>query len=200
MKYYQEITLIDAPEKPFFELWGSIYTQIHIALADIRNNHGIESIGVSFPSYKFEQKCEKTYATLGNKLRVFSPDKESLDKMNLNHWLERLSDYVHLTSPREVGDKTTSYLLVKRYQHINKEKQAREYAEFKGISYEMAFEHCIKYKRGNLPYPFINLKSEDTQQFYKLSIIQEAVENSVIGTFNTYGINTNGSQTTVPHW
>ena len=51
MKYYQELTLI-ADDMPFFELWSKIFTQVHIALADVKNNHSIDSIGVNFPNYQ----------------------------------------------------------------------------------------------------------------------------------------------------
>ena len=56
MEYYQELTILPDPEiSPYF-IWTKLYTQLHIALADLYNTQGISSIGVSFPNYKFEQK------------------------------------------------------------------------------------------------------------------------------------------------
>ena len=42
MNFYQEITLIpDAEISPYF-LWSKVYTQLHIALADVKNQHGVD--------------------------------------------------------------------------------------------------------------------------------------------------------------
>lgn len=91
MKFYQEITLIPDEEIAPYFLWSKVYTQLHIALADVKNTHGIDEIGVSFPQYRFEKQGNKTWATLGVKLRVFAQSEEALNKLNLAKWLERLS-------------------------------------------------------------------------------------------------------------
>lgn len=39
---------------------------------------------------------------LGDKIRIFADSVETLEQLNLNHWLERLQDYVHVLSAREV--------------------------------------------------------------------------------------------------
>ena len=88
MKYYQEITLI-ADDMPFFELWSKIFTQLHIALADVKNSHGIDTIGVNFPNYQYTEKQGKTFATLGHKLRIFAPSEQALQTLNLDKWLAR---------------------------------------------------------------------------------------------------------------
>ena len=50
MNFYQEITLIpDAEISPYF-LWSKVYTQLHIALAHVKNQHGVDGIGISFPN------------------------------------------------------------------------------------------------------------------------------------------------------
>lgn len=199
MKYYQEITLLK-DDLPFFELWSKVYTQLHIALADVKNKHGIDGIGVSFPNYRYEEKNGKTFATLGDKLRIFAQTKEELETLNLAQWLERLTDYVHLKAIKEVGNQATSQVVVRRYRHKNLEKKAQEFAKFKGISFEEALTHCQTHKRPIKNYPFINLKSETTQNPYKLSIWQENAETPVTGKFNTYGINNLSDSVTVPNW
>lgn len=199
MNVYQELTILPDPEiSPYF-IWSKLYTQLHIALADVKNKHGIDSIGVSFPGYRYEEKDGKTFATLGSKLRVFAPDAQTLETLNPNQWLERLSDYVHIKSIAPVPQ-NTGHVVVKRYHHINKNKQAKAFAEFKGIDFNEALAHCLAHKRGNVPYPFINMKSEDNQQMFKLCICQQEVQAPVDGRFNTYGINTGDSQVTVPAW
>ena len=52
MKYYIEVTLIENPELVAYQLWSKLYTQLHIALAEIKNAEHKINIGVSFPQYR----------------------------------------------------------------------------------------------------------------------------------------------------
>ncbi len=200
MKYYKEITLLDSDEKSIYEIWSEVYMQLHIALADVRNKHAIDTIGVSLPNYRYEEKKGQTFAMLGNKLRVFAPSQKDLETLHLDNWLERLTDYVHVKRINEVGDKAKGHVVVRRYRHKNVLKQAEAFAEHKGITLEAALIHCAKYKQDNKPYPYINLRSISNNQPYILSIIQEMVDNEVKGSFNSYGINNAADTVTVPHW
>jgi len=200
MKYYQEITLLDSDEKSIYEIWSEVYMQLHIALADVKNKHAIDTIGVSLPNYRYEEKKGQTFAMLGNKLRVFAQSQKDLKALNLDKWLERLTDYVHVKRIAEVGNNTKGNVVVKRYRHKNVLKQAEEFAKHKGITYEAALAHCAKHKQDNKPYPYINLKSITNSQPYSLSIMQEVVDNETQGTFNSYGINNKLDNITVPHW
>lgn len=200
MKYYQEITLLDSDEKSIYEIWSEVYMQLHIALADLKNKHAIDTIGVSLPNYRYEEKKGQTFAMLGNKLRIFAPSQKDLETLHLDNWLERLTDYVHVKRINEVGDKAKGHVVVRRYRHKNVLKQAEAFAEHKGITLEAALIHCAKYKQDNKPYPYINLRSISNNQPYILSIIQEMVDNEVKGSFNSYGINNAADTVTVPHW
>lgn len=200
MNYFQEITIIKHQEITNYFIWSKLYKQLHIALADIKNNHEICSIGVSFPNYFFEEKEGKTYSGLGDKLRVFAKSKEDLEKLNLNQWLERLLDYVHIKSIKPI-ENPKGYLVVQRYHYKDPIKQAKRFAEFKGISFEDALAHCKKHKSPAKPYPFIQLTSEENAINYRLNIMQKDAESAVEGEFNTYGINNLSSdEVTVPHW
>lgn len=200
MNFYQEITLIpDAEIAPYF-LWSKVYNQLHLALADVKNKHDIDGIGISFPQYKFDEKNGKTFATLGNKLRIFANTADELDKLALPVWFARLIDYVHLTTVKEVGDKATGHVVVKRYRYKDFDKKVAEFAEHRGISEKAALAHCREHKRPIKRYPFISLKSLTTGHNYKLSIWQEVVAQPQSGTFNTYGISNLSRAATVPHW
>lgn len=198
MNYYQEITLIDG-DKKLYEIWSDVFNQVHIALADIKNKHSIDSIGISLPSYRYEEKNGKTFAALGDKLRVFAPRQADLEKLNLNHWLSRLTDYVHIKSIAEVGNKATGYLVVKRYRFKPIEVQANSLAEKLGIGYDEAMSIVAK-RRSELKVPYFNLKSETNNVSYRLSILQQPVDSPTDGIFNTYGLNTMSTEVTVPHW
>lgn len=199
MNYYQEVTLIDG-DKKLYELWSDVYNQIHIALAEAKNKHDINTIGVSFPSYRYEEKGDKVFATLGDKLRVFAQSQKDLETLDLDKWLERLTDYVHVKRINEVGDKAKGHVVIRRYRHKNVLKQAEAFAEHKGITLEAALIHCAKHKQDNKPYPYINLRSISNNQPYALSIIQEMADNETQGSFNSYGINNAADEITVPHW
>lgn len=198
LTHYQEITLILDPDiSPYF-IWQKLYTQLHIALAEVQNKHGIESIGVSFPDYHYDDKKEQS-SKLGQKLRVFAPSQADLEKLDLNNWLSRLTDYVHIKSIAEVGNKATGYLVVKRYRFKPIEVQANSLAEKLGIGYDKAMAIVAK-RRSELKVPYINLKSETNDVSYRLSILQQPVNSPTDGTFNTYGLNTMSTEVTVPHW
>lgn len=198
MIHYQEITIIPDPEIAPYFIWSKLFTQFHIALADVKNKHGIESIGISFPDYHFDEKGKSS--KLGLKLRVFAPSQKDLETLNLDKWLERLTDYVHVKRINEVGNKTKGHVVVKRYRHKNMIKQAEAFAKHKGITLEAALIHCAKHKQDNKPYPYVILNSITNNQPYSLSIMQELVDNETQGTFNSYGINNKLDNITVPHW
>ncbi|PIE47845.1 MAG: type I-F CRISPR-associated endoribonuclease Cas6/Csy4 [Gammaproteobacteria bacterium] len=200
MKYYQELTILPDPEISMYFIWRKLYTQLHIALAELHNQHGIGTVGVSFPDYKYEEKDNKEFATLGNKLRIFATSKNDLQILNIQKWLERLSDYIHIKSVQEVPPKH-GWLVASRYRYKSLENQAKQFAKHRGISLEESLQHCKQYKKaGRKGYPFINLKSLDNGQNFKLAIKQVEVESVGSGEFNTYGLNTNSQQATVPHW
>lgn len=187
MKFYQELTLLpDVESSPYF-LWSKVYTQLHIALADVKNTHGIDGIGVSFPQYRFETQGNKTWATLGVKLRVFAQSEDELNKLNLAKWLERLTDYVHLKSVQAVPE-NHRYAIFKRYHAKNIEKVAGEFAKFKGIDFDTALSHCQTHKAKPQNYPFIELKSETTGQNFKLHIVKETSDKAKTGEFSSYGL------------
>ena len=200
MKYYQEVTLLPNEEITPNFLWSKVYNQLHLALADVKNKNGIDGIGISFPQYKFDEKNGKTFATLGSKLRIFANTVDELDKLALPVWLSRLIDYVHLTTVKDVVDKATGHIIVRRYRYKDFDKKVSEFAKFKGISEKDALAHCLEHKRPIKRYPFISLKSETNQSDYRLSIWQETANEAKTGSFNTYGINNMSNDVTVPNW
>lgn len=200
MKYYQEITLV-SDEMPVFELWSKMYTQLHIALADLKNKKGVDSIGVSFPQYRYEEKNGKGLGRLGNKLRIFAPNESDLKHLNIEQWLDRLKEYVHIKSIHPVPANVNTYVTVRRIRSKSLERKAKDYAKYKSIGFDEAMSYCALYKKASMmDYPFIQMSSCDNGHCFKLSIFQEYVFEAVTGKFNTYGINNTASRVTVPHW
>ena len=95
MKYYIEVTLMKTDDFSPYELWSRIYTQLHIAFAEIKDTHDKVNIGVSFPQYRFN--AEKSVGFLGEKFRIFAQSQADLEKLNIQKWFDRLTDYLHIT-------------------------------------------------------------------------------------------------------
>lgn len=197
---YQEITLIPNDDIPPYAIWSKLYNQLHIGLADVANEHGINTIGVAFPDYRYSERYDK--GTLGSRLRVFAPSCDELEKLDLPLRLSRLSDYVHIKAIADVGERATGHVVVERYRHYDLGKQVERFAEFKNLTVEQALEHCLAHKKKAKNYPFVRLDSETNQRHYHLYIRQYTVAKPQTGVFNTYGINNinDESKASVPHW
>ena len=199
LNYFQEITIIPDPDIAPYFIWGKLFTQLHIALADIKNNHNIDSIGVSFPDYHYDDKNEQS-SKLGLKLRVFAPSQKDLETINLDHWLARLTDYVHIKGIKDVPrDKITSYVSVHRYRFKPIEVQTQTLADKLKVSYEEAMAIVLK-RKAELKLPFIRMFSESNKTHYPLQILQQPSEEDVTGGFNVYGMNGMRDNVTVPQW
>jgi len=152
MKYYIEITLLPNVEIPIYFLWQKLYQQIHLGLVEINNTQESVPIAVSFPQYN------ETLNHLGCKLRLFSSAQEQLQQFNISKWLNRLTDYCHHTSIKEVSQSVNVFARFKRKQFdTNVERLARRRAKRKGESFELAMKHFKGFKdqESKLPYIYI---------------------------------------------
>lgn len=182
MNYYQEITLLPNMEIGIPFLWAKVYTQLHIAFAEKKNQSGV-SFAVSFPEYG--------RLGLGNKLRVFAEDEQSLKILDLKGKVfDRLADYVHITSIHPVPvRRVTGYAVYSRYQpEGSPENKARRYIKrHDGVSKEQAVALFMK-KGTPCSLPYVQLKSFSTNRTFSL-FIQKQVAKQVIGKgYSTYGL------------
>ena len=173
MKYYQEITLIPDAEIPPDFLWTKVYAQIHLAFADREN---------IFPEYADE--------SMGEKARVFAPEEADLKELDLKKALRRLSDYVHITSIREVPEsKVKGYVKFARYQPDSSiARKARRYAKRHPEVTEKAAFKMLKQREEKYDLPFIQLKSLSTGQTFNLFVKKEEKKEEGQGGFTTYGL------------
>lgn len=197
MHYYQELTLIkDSEISPYF-IWSKLYTQLHLAFVEKKDANEQISYGVSFPEYKTIEARGKQLMLLGSKLRVFANSLEELQKLNLDKWLERLTDYVHVKSPKKV-ENVTHYLTVNRYRpKATKEKLARRFALRHSVTCEDALTRLEGYAAKHETFPYIQQKSLSGDRAFSLCIKQQHVEKQNLGKFSTYGLS---ATSTVPHW
>lgn len=199
MRYYQEITLIDQAEiSPYF-IWSKFYTQLHIAFAEIKDTNDKVNIGVSFPQYIFEEKTEdkNVKVSLGKKLRLFAQNEADLAKLDIKKWLDRLTDYVHVTSIREVPENIKSYAIYKRKQvKTNAERLARHRVKRGDIGFDEAlarYRHVVT----TTDLPFIQMKSLTSDKMFKLFIEKQSIGQSETQIFSTYGLS---SESSVPEF
>lgn len=199
MKYYQEITLIDQAEISSYFIWSKLYTQLHIALAEIKDTNNKVNIGVSFPQYIFEEKLEdkKAKINMGKKLRLFTQDEADLKKLDLKKWLDRLTDYVHITSIREVPENINSYAIYKRKQvKTNATRLARHRVKRGDIGFDEALARYSNVVT-TTDLPFVQMKSLTSDQVFKLFIEKKNAEQSESQVFSTYGLS---SESSVPEF
>ena len=200
MKFYQEITLIDQAEiSPYF-IWSKLYTQLHIGLAEIKDANEKVNIGISFPKYIYEQgdETQKSKVHLGNKLRIFAETQADLEKLNISKWLERLTDYLHITSIREEKKKKISgYATYSRKQvKTNAERLARHRVKRGDIGFDEALaSYSNVVTTTDLPY--IQMKSLTSDKSFKLFIEKKLTDKSETQVFSTYGLS---SVSTVPEF
>lgn len=203
MKFYQEITLINNHNK----VWSKLYQNVHIGLADLKNKHS-KSVGVSFPQYHIEANDEGVlYGILGDKLRIFAHDKDTLQQLAINNRLKPLQDDIHVSSIKPVPENIEHFSIVSRYRYKTLEQKAYGFAVLKRIGYDEALAHVTKHQSHPQKYPFIALKSSSNGFQYRLAIKQITVPSSQVADldgslsqFNTFGVNSNGNQYPVPSW
>ena len=178
-------------------VWKKLYAQIHLALVEVRDENNLVSIGLGFPKYTDDR-------FLGDTLRIFAPSKEELEKLDLNRWLARLLDYLILSEIKEVPKNIKEFVSFGRKQFkSNSEirRLAKRYSAQNDISYDDAlhrFERTEdKYRKlkeeNRLPY--VNIKSNSTDNYLKIFIEKFKSSMEVKGKFSTYGLS---KCTTVP--
>lgn len=191
MNYYIEVTLMENEKFSLYELWSQLYPQLHLALVEVKNVANKVNIGFSFPQYRFHQ--DKGIGFIGTKLRLFAETEADLKKLDIRKWLERLEDYVHITSIREVPSDIKGYAIYKRKQvKTNAQRLARHRVKRGDIGFDEALaRYSNVVTTTNLPY--IEMKSlstsdQQSEKRFKLFIEKQPAEKSETQVFSTYGL------------
>ena len=205
MKFYQEITLLpdlmleqkDDKKPGIYFLWQKIFQQIHFALVNIKNAENKVSVGISFPDYVISANPSENQ--LGSRLRLFAETSEELEKLNIEKYLARFSDYVHIIKPRLIPqNRIQGYAVFSRWSvDLNPERLARRYAKRNNISFEEALDHYKNFKEKDKP-PYIQLKSLSGKRDFRLYISKKVVDQPQSGLFTCYGLSLSDSYATVP--
>lgn len=187
MKYYQDITLLPDAEANLGFLWHKVYQQVHLALADNKVAENQSAIAVSFPDYGAKQ------FPLGDKLRLFADTQVQLEKMNINQWLSRLTDYTHVKPIKPAPEAINQYACFKRKQFkSNLRREAARRAQYKSETLEEALAHFAHYeKESALPYinmTSLSMEDNSSSRNFKLFVVLELFNEPQAGSFNCYGL------------
>lgn len=191
MNYYIEVTLMENEKFSPYELWSQLYPQLHLTLVEVKNADNKVNIGFSFPQYRFHQ--DKGVGFIGTKLRLFAESESDLKQLDIRKWLDRLEDYVHITSIREVPGDIKGYAIYKRKQvKTNAQRLARHRVKRGDICFNEALaRYSNVVTTTNLPY--IEMKSlstsdQQSEKRFKLFIEKQPAEKTETKVFSTYGL------------
>ena len=194
MNVYMDITLLPGADISHNFLLERVYRQIHLGLVEGQNADGISAIGLAFPEYNAGKHQLGSKLRLGAKLRLFSPDRKTLEDFSAQKWLDRLTDYVHLTGIRNVPDNVTNYKRYKRKQSkSSKVRLARRRAKRSGIKFEEALKQLDSYEEAFLEAPFINVSSVSSGHKFRLFVVEESCKELINEGFSCYGLSTKSS-------
>jgi len=188
MNYYIELTLLPSAEIELHFLWEKVYQQLHLALVE----SGKGQVAISFPDYDYERRY------LGAKVRLLSSSKAVLESVQVEQWLSRLLDYVHIMRIRPVPDVIEHRVFRRVQTKSSVERLARRYAKHKGISEAEAQKHFKGRKIVCSSAPFVRIKSLSSRESYRLMIAAESLKQpQEEGQFSSYGLS---SKRSVPHF
>ena len=192
MKYYLEINLLKQAEISMYYIWSKVFTQLHLAFVECKDQNEKIPIGISFPEYMFDS--EKEFGMLGSKIRLFADDKMALIKLDLSKWLNRLQDYLQLSDIQEVPQNMVKeYAVFSRKQiKSNPERLARRRAKKDpSISFQEALKRYQKSDSTNLPY--IQVNSLSSSNSFRLFVERKISETENQGYFSCYGLSNNAT-------
>lgn len=182
MDHYLDIRLLPDPEFSPTHLMNALFAKLHRVLAQLANS----DIGISFPA------AGQTRPGLGTCLRLHGA-APALHKLMTQDWLKGMRDHVEAGGV-SVVPAAASHQLVRRIQaKSNPERLRRRQMKRKGWTAEQAREAIPDSAAETLKLPFLTVCSLSTGQNFRLFVDQRAVERSVAGTFNAYGISSSAS-------
>lgn len=203
IKWYQEITLLPNSEISLAFLWTKVYTQLHLAFVSQKATPHGGSFAVSFPEY-----AEGKQKGLGHKVRVFAETEEALQTLNLDKALERLFDYVRLTTIRSIPTHRLKGYAIYSRQHAPKslEPVARRFSKRHGLPVEQEaarlakkslqserlvakeLEDGEKFKKSIRDLPYIQMQSLTNRHKYNLFIQKQPTSSATARPFSLYGL------------
>ena len=191
MKHYIDITLLPSDDIGMHFLWSKVMMQVHLALVEIQDSAKKSSVAVSFPYYK--EPSTASLGFIGKKIRLFAMQYSDFERLNINKWLSRLDDYVHIKAINDVPNNIESYESYSRVTKSgNAEKHIRRRMKRHNETLEQAALFFSDYTMDKevKALPFIKMKSLGGGDEFNMSIRRKsAVLEKAEYSFSTYGFN-----------
>lgn len=184
MKQYVEITLLPCAEMPLHILTQQVYQALHLKFVEMKNENGLQPVGISFPKY------DAAANTLGDKIRLFAPDISTLECFNAKHTLRKLSDYVHVTSIRDVPSNVKTFGCFQRLQlKTSNLRLARRKAKRENVDFDVALSKFRTHSEQRTTAPFVIIKSASNGEMFRLFVVynEQSNDNDGVG-FGAYGL------------
>ncbi|WP_171492689.1 type I-F CRISPR-associated endoribonuclease Cas6/Csy4 [Acinetobacter ursingii] len=189
LNYYQELTIINQHDEPYFKMLSQTFLQLHLAFVEQKNIQNKIPFGISFPEF-----IDGDNANFGKKIRVFSESIHQLQMLNLDRWLIFLKNGLHWTDIKPVPEHLIKqYLIFKRLHFKTKDERIAHQAKRRGISTEEASTYFSDYK--DIPAPYIHMKSLTNNMNFKLFVKRLISGNESFDGFSVYGLS---NTSTVP--
>ena len=191
MKYYLDIILLPDAEANLGFLWQKVFQQVHLALVDNKVADNESAVALSIVGYG-----DKTFP-LGNKIRLLAASEDILQKLDMQRWLNRLSDYCHLSSIKSVPAGVQQHARFNRKNVKSAEKKAQRRAAHLAKPYNEVLAYLIEEgKSKECKLPFINVESQESKKQtaqgvscqFLLFIEQVLFDEAVNGKFDCYGL------------
>ena len=165
-----------------------------MAQVEYKNAEGGPPFGVTFPEF-----CDKKHH-LGRKLRLFAPDKATMDKLALSSWLEQLTDYIHITSIRTVPEGAGTVCYRRVQTKSNPDRLIRRAARRQGITVEQAEAQRKSTELQLTRAPYIRMKSCSSNRSFRLFITQKIGLNEGGSNFTLYGLSSSAQMSSLPYF
>ena len=195
MKNYIDLTLIPDLETPLYYLWEKVFPQIHLALVENKLGENTSAVGVAFPEYDADEFL------LGTSLRLFAKDAQELERLQLERWLNLLSDYMQIGAIASVPEQVDGYACFNSVKPKgSREKLARRRVKRTGETLQQALAYFENYEEERSRLPFIHMQSESNGHRFRLFVDRKIVKQEQVGMFNCYGLSSRNpdNQATVP--
>lgn len=194
MKHYIDITLLPSDDIGIHFLWSKVMMQVHLALVEIQDELKKVPVAVSFPEYR--DATTNSTGFIGNKLRLFSHNYEDFERLNIDRWLNRLQDYIHVKAVKDVPDGVADFEKFTRRQKAGSpDRLIRRRMKRKDESLEQAQAHFAQYELQDedKKLPFVKLKSLTSDHSFHLVIQRKQLEDiNANSSFSTYGLSSEG--------
>lgn len=183
MKAYLEITLLPDVDISLNFLLQKVYQQLHLKFVEMKNENGLQPVGISFPKY------DAGANTLGDKIRLFAHDAAILEQFNAKQTLRKLSDYVHVTSIRDVPTNVKTFGCFQRLQlKTSNLRLARRKAKRENVDVEIALLKLERFNESRTTAPFVVIKSISNGEMFRLFVVYNEQANDNSGGFGMYGL------------